>query len=170
MEKSEARKIHLVAHGLGARALTDVLRTFAQDRSGSRRMPMISNVILLAPDIDAQLFRDNMVPALTETANRITLYASCADEALRLSGKPRTDGIHPAGEGGDQIMVVPGIDSIDASAVPMDFNSSFADRLPFLNDLFLLTNQGLNPERRNLTEKTDGSRKWWVIGGEEKKC
>ena len=50
-----------------------------------------------------------------KTADRVTLYASSSDEALALS--KQVHGYPRAGESGDQLVVVPGIDTIDVSAV-----------------------------------------------------
>jgi len=74
-------RIHLIAHSMGNRALTKVLRSIAAESP-----PVVFNqVILAAPDIDAEVFERDIAPAMAEGRQRVTLYASSDDEALVVS-------------------------------------------------------------------------------------
>src|SRR5439155_689832 len=68
---------------------------------------LFNQVILAAPDIDADDFRNNIAPAMQRTAQRLILYASSHDEALFASQfvhrGPR------AGDAGEGLIVIPGV-------------------------------------------------------------
>ncbi len=85
VRQSAAQRIHLIAHSMGNRALTSVLRSLASLQESSE--PMFNEVILTAPDIDAEVFVNDIAPAVVKTARRVTLYASSNDEALIVSKK-----------------------------------------------------------------------------------
>ncbi len=133
--RSGAETIHLVAHSMGNRCLTEALRRL---ETPGRLPASIREVVLTAPDIDADTFREDLAPAIVGPGRRVTLYASTRDRALELSQKyhagPR------AGEAGKQIVVVPPIETVDASAVDTSFDghSYFAANDSVLSDLYYL--------------------------------
>ena len=98
----------------------------------------IGEVILAAPDIDADVFRDEIAPRMTEWKRPITLYASSKDRALEASKfvhrYPR------AGEAGPAIVVVPGVETIDATNRSTDLidHSYFGDNDSILADMFYM--------------------------------
>lgn len=147
LRESGATTIHLVAHSMGNRPLTSALRQAAISQEGSN-FPVFNQVVLMAPDIDAAQFK-LISQQIRPSAKRITLYASSKDEALKLSstyaGYPR------AGQGGPQILVLPGIDTIDASSVDTSalgfFHQYYADNSTLLSDLFHVL-QGDAADRR----------------------
>jgi len=158
-EKSGARKINLIAHSMGNRAVTAALREIAPSRSE----PLFKEVILTAPDIDADIFTRDIIPAILPVAGRITLYASSKDRALQLSNK-----IHQyprAGESGDHLVVLTGIDTVDASEVDTDLlgHSYFAEAEPLLSDLNLLLRNSFPPDQRNLLERAKSRLKYWLF-------
>jgi esterase/lipase superfamily enzyme len=111
--RSGAARIHLIAHSMGNRALTETLqRLRATLKPGET---LFHEIVLAAPDVDADTFRDDLAPALLPTANRVTLYASSRDAALQLSRK--VHGYPRAGEAGDGLVVVPGLETVDVSEV-----------------------------------------------------
>jgi len=112
--QSGAKQIHLIAHSMGNRALTGALKDLAMQPADSARV-QFSQVLLTAPDIDADVFKSDIAPAITKTAERVTLYASSNDAALLLSKK--LHGYPRAGEAGSDIVIVPGMDTIDVTAV-----------------------------------------------------
>jgi esterase/lipase superfamily enzyme len=144
-----ARAVHVIAHGMGSRALVAALRALDCAELERRGAARLRQVVFTAPDIDAATFRD-----LARTfergkqAERFTLYASSCDEALetarKLSHYPR------AGDSGDGLVVVDGVDTIDASEVETDF-PGYADHgeaRSVLSDLHDLIGQGIPPDRR----------------------
>ena len=78
-------------------------------------VPIFDQVVLAAPDVDADTFRDEIAPALLPTSARVTLYASSHDVALEASR--RVHGYARAGEAGDGLVVVKGMDTVDVSEV-----------------------------------------------------
>lgn len=111
--RSGAARIHLIAHSMGNRALTETLQRL---RAGVKPgETLFHEIVLAAPDVDADTFRDDLAPALLPTASRVTLYASSRDAALQLSRK--VHGYPRAGEAGEGLVVVPGLETVDVSEV-----------------------------------------------------
>ena len=158
--KSGAGTIHLIAHSMGNRGLTSALQDIAQTQP-QPDMPMFRQVVLAAPDIDAGVFKA-LAREIKQAAQRITLYASSNDEALVASKK--FHGYPRAGDSGDKIVIVPGIDTIDVSVVDTSLvgHSYYGDNRSMLSDLFNLLRSGSPPDQRfGLTPKeVDGSRYW----------
>lgn len=126
--QTPGRKIHVIAHSMGNRALLQALGQLAQEQRG----PHLQEVILAAPDVDRRVFL-GLAPFFVKTAERITLYASGSDKVLLLAKELERG---PRAGDADPVLTYPGIESIDASAVATDFlaHSYYSDpRL--LNDI-----------------------------------
>jgi len=111
--KSDADNIYLVAHSMGNRALTGAVSTLVDEQPEMRKR--FREIILAAPDIDADVFKRDIAPRMIEASNNVTLYVSADDRALQASRK-----IHEsprAGEAGDNIIIMKGIDTIDATGL-----------------------------------------------------
>jgi esterase/lipase superfamily enzyme len=159
--RSGAESIHLIAHSMGNRALTSALRELCYELDAA--CPKFHEVVLTAPDVDADVFRD-LAPAVLKTARRVTLYASSNDEALQLS--KRVHGYARAGESGAQLVVVPGMDTIDVSAVDTSFlgHSYYGNNRTVLADLFELLGPEKPPaERKALRVARLGQLPYWVF-------
>ena len=155
-----AKSICLIAHSMGNRALTRAL----QSMSYRMNDPVFSEVVLTAPDIDADVFRRDIAPAVARTARRVTLYASSNDEALRLSksihGYPR------AGDSGGLLVVVPGIETIDVSAVDTSLvgHSYYSSSGSVVSDLIcLLNNATPAAQRTGLIAREYNGLPYWVF-------
>jgi len=139
--------VHLVAHSMGNRSLTHALESLAGSGGDA---PMFRQVALMAPDIDADVFQ-RLAPAFTGTADRITLYASCDDQALAASktvhGYPRAGDACAPGP-----VVVPGIDTVDVTGIDLTFlsHSYYGDSRNVIYDLFHLLTNNLPPGARGL--------------------
>ena len=164
VERSGAEHVHLVAHSMGNRALAGALRGLSYRRDV--KQPMFNHVVLTAPDIDADVFRRDLAPRITHTAERVTLYASSNDKALSYSktmhGYPR------AGDTGEDLVVVPGIDTIDVSAVDTSLFSLghlyYGSSQTVLADLYDLIRKAKPPgQRRWLHPELLGSLQYWVF-------
>ncbi len=158
--KTKAKMIHLIAHSMGNRALTKVLRKFANE---SKLSPLFKEIVLAAPDIDAEIFKRDILPKIVDKKRRITLYASSNDKALKESKK-----VHEysrAGDLGQELILFNGMETIDASEVDTDFtgHSYNFDNPIVINDLALVINQHLppGPGGRNLLELKNGRAKYW---------
>lgn len=157
--RTGAKTLHVIAHSMGNRALLLALERLAT----SSRRPAINNVILAAPDIDAQRFYQ-IAEAIRGYPSRVTLYASSRDKALKASMK-----IHEAsraGESGENIVIVPSVDTVDASRVDTDFlgHATFANRRELLGDIFELLSKGTPPHKRFALEPKKHRRgKHWAF-------
>ena len=153
--------LHAIAHSMGNRVLSSALQQIAADTRVTARL---QEVAMVAPDIDAELFR-KAVGRVAGAAKRVTLYASSADAALKASqsfaGYPR------AGQGGNNLVVVRGIDTVDASSVDTSIlglnHSYYADNTTFLSDLFHLLRGRPPAERFGLVSSKSSSGPYWLF-------
>jgi esterase/lipase superfamily enzyme len=162
---SEANSIHLIAHSMGNRALTSALKEMQLELDD--RCPRFHHVVLTAPDIDAEVFRRDLAPAVMRAAQRVTLYASSNDEALVLSKK--VHGYARAGESGDHLVVMPGMDTIDVSRVDTTMlgHSYYGNSRSVLADLFELLSESRPPQQRKwLSPMAMGEVLYWVFSEE----
>jgi esterase/lipase superfamily enzyme len=142
-----ASRVHLIAHSMGNRALLDALPLYLAKRTADKPGSRLGQVVFTAPDVDRDLFMD-AVPGFVGAAERLTLYASDNDKALRTSellhGAPR------AGLAGSRLVTLRGLDSIDMSSIEADLmgHSYFADNTGAMYDLFRLLWRGDPPPRR----------------------
>ncbi len=159
-QRSDAQSIHLIAHSMGNRALTSALRELALEFKAD--CPKFHEVVLTAPDIDAEVFRRDLAPAIVGAANRVTLYASSNDEALVASRA--VHGYRRAGETGDNLVVVPGVDTVDVSEVDTSFigHSYYGSNTTVLADLFELMQGSKSADQRHwLRSVRLGALKYW---------
>lgn len=140
--------VHVIAHSMGSRVLAGALQQLVPTRDASQRQPALREVAFLAPDIDAELFK-RTIKQIAAKATRMTLYASSRDGALALA--QRVAGYQRAGQSGDQIVVVPEMQTIDVSEVDtslLGLNHSYlADNTTIMSDLFTLL-KGQPPQER----------------------
>ncbi|WP_282134727.1 alpha/beta hydrolase [Seonamhaeicola maritimus] len=157
ISKSEAEDIYLVAHSMGNRGLTKAIVELMTEKPHLRKN--IKEIILAAPDIDADVFRNDIAPKMASKIQKpITLYVSSDDLALKASkalhGNPR------AGDSGSGLVIVKGVETIDASGVDTSFlsHSYFADTNSIISDIFDIIKSGkraLNRERLKLMKFSD---------------
>ena len=158
--ESGAARIHLIAHSMGNRVLLEALRALQQRNAAPTNL---SQLILTAPDVNVVRFTQLMTHLRT-LARRTTLYASKNDKALRASkwfhDYPR------AGQAGRSLTVLPGVDTIDVSAVDTSFtgHAYFGDNTSVVSDLFdLIKNDTPPPERFCLSPRPPHTPRWWTF-------
>ena len=165
--QSGAAHVHILAHSMGNRALLEALQTYLAKRAPENRQHLFGQIVFTAPDVDRDYFMDAIEP-LRSAADRVTLYASSNDYALRssqfLHGAPR------AGTAGDVIIRLAGIDTIDMSAVPADSlgHSYFAANAGAIFDIFRLLWRGDPPPQRcgMSDRKVGGPLAVWVFNAD----
>jgi esterase/lipase superfamily enzyme len=160
--RSGAQSVHLIAHSMGNRALTAALQTL--DYEVKSQIPKFGQVVLTAPDIDADIFRRDIAPAIVRMANRVTLYASSNDEALMLS--KQIHGYPRAGDSGTGMLVIPGIDTIDVSSVDTSLigHSYYGSNHTVLEDLWDLLHESRPPAQRQWLHPMQlGKMMYWVF-------
>ena len=163
---SGAERIHVLAHSMGNRALIEALQTYLAKRAPQDRKRVFGQIVFTAPDVDKDYFIDAIEP-LRSAADRITLYASDRDYALRTSqfvhGAPR------AGTAGISIIKLRGLDTIDMSAVPADSlgHTYFAANAGAIFDIFRLLWRGDPPPQRcGMSDKAGGPIAVWVFNAD----
>jgi esterase/lipase superfamily enzyme len=107
-----ATEIYLIAHSMGSRIVANVLKERALQ---SQDVSKISELLLAAPDINQEIFREQIFPALASIQNmRRTIYASGNDIALKVSKVAHE--FRRLGETTGGIPTFSGYDTVDATA------------------------------------------------------
>jgi esterase/lipase superfamily enzyme len=156
-QHSGAKRIHIIAHSMGNRAVCDALKALSYDPNSNLRF---NHLVLAAPDIDADTFRE-LAATLQRLSGRITLYESSKDKAIQASKK-----IHGNPRAGEPLLIIPGLDTIDASAIDTDFlgHSYFSDNWPLLSDIHsLLFKDELPAQRFGLMEMQHVDGKYYAF-------
>jgi len=153
--RADAGRIDIVAHSMGARVLLLALAGFENPRRPFDQIAMAA----------LEMSRDEFIalaPRAAAAAGRVTLYASSSDRPLQVIAEIAGDA--PAGDANAGLILVPGIDSIDATAADGDLlgHSYYADSRAVLADLHQLLTHDLPPDQRfGLRARTvEGGRYW----------
>ncbi|WP_342116946.1 alpha/beta hydrolase [Pseudoduganella sp. OTU4001] len=162
LQQSEAAHVYLLAHSMGNRALAKATASViaAQPELAGR----IREVILAAPDIDADVFRQQLLPALAAVPNPLTLYASSEDSGLRTA--KAIHGYARAGESGAGLIVAKGVETIDASGVDTGFirHAYFAEQRSALSDMYyLVQKQARAADRFGLRAVDSATGRYWTF-------
>jgi esterase/lipase superfamily enzyme len=137
--------IELLAHSMGSETVAKALSLAPAIDS----LPRFDQVVFAAPDLDRRVFGREILPRLDTRATRVTLYASNDDDALRASRA--VNGVWRLGLGGDSLVVLKGMDTIDATRVRADaLGHTLFGNQAFLADLSSLLAEGKSPSERRL--------------------
>lgn len=163
LDRVPAKDIYLVAHSMGNRILASGVTTVVSDRF-AEEMGLFKELIMIAPDIDADVFRHSLAPRLARTGIHVTLYASSKDRALMASkafnGYPR------AGDAGDGLVIADGVETIDASDNSGGIlgHSYFAEDPAVMEDIFGLLKTGSRADDRfGLASAQKDGQRYWVF-------
>jgi esterase/lipase superfamily enzyme len=139
--------VYIVAHSMGNEVLVRALKDFWRDEKNNSRTDVLKEVVLTAPDVNAEEFERDAQSILKDHP-RFTLYASANDRALMLSRQ--LSGTRRLGDADERITVLPLMETIDASTVKTDFlgHSYYGDSATLLSDLFYLIRTGFKPDDR----------------------
>ena len=139
-------KIHIIAHSMGTWILTQAL-VAARNQGFDLDL---NNVILAAPDIDADVFKSQILPRVRESTRHLTMYSSSDDAALIVSRA--INGNDRLGLSGDHLTVIEGMDTVDASGIDTSLlgHSYFGNHEAVVRDLLGLIVRGLEPSGRSL--------------------
>ncbi len=158
-----AETVHLIAHSMGNRAMTNALKILHQE-SDEIDGPLFNEILLAAPDIDVEVFRQ-ISDAVIGMGAGTTLYASANDKALGASRRLRKD-LTRLGDTRDGVTVIRNMESVDASLVSSDFlgHGYFADSRTVLGDIDLLIDTGLRAEERGLRpQQNSAGQTYWRV-------
>ncbi|WP_215405613.1 alpha/beta hydrolase [Janthinobacterium sp. JC611] len=145
-EYSSATDIYIIAHSMGNRPMTVALANLLEQRPELR--PLFKQVVLAAPDINADVFRDQIAPRFASLKLSATLYASANDKAMRASYNfADWDRI---GDIRGPVVGIPGMELVDASAVVMNFmgHDYFASNRVLLTDIATMIKTGQRARNR----------------------
>ena len=160
--ESGAQRIHLVAHSMGNELLVSALDGLARQ---PEIQPLFDNVIMAAPDVDAASFTRQTWTNIKGAAKRFTLYASSDDWALKVSRELK--GGAPfvrLGEAGGDLVVIPGLDTVDASGIDTnELGHSYYHCKKIMDDLQLLMAKGWAPLERKLRDRKKGDLGYWAF-------
>jgi esterase/lipase superfamily enzyme len=158
-DRTGAKRIHVIAHSMGNRAACDALRALSLKKADAN--VLLHHLVLAAPDIDADTFRQ-LAAALKSMSGHITLYASSRDKAIKLSQKLHKN----ARAGAPPLVIVPDVESIDASEMGADWlsHSYFSDNWPLLSDIHaLLASDTPAAKRFGLTQISDARGTYYIF-------
>jgi esterase/lipase superfamily enzyme len=140
--------VYVIAHSMGNRVLTRGLKALLDEDLSKRRA--FKQIVLAAPDIDADVFRRDIAPSILGKGPRVTLYASSNDKALAASRNIH-GGYRRLGESGNELVVMADLDTVDASSVSTEFlgHSYFGDSSTVMSDLVYVIQKSLSPQERS---------------------
>lgn len=163
LTKTETEEVYLIAHSMGNRGLTGALVELLTERPDLKEK--IKEVILAAPDIDADIFKRDIAPKMAKLINNpVTLYVSANDIALKAS--KLVHGYSRAGDVNDGLILLNGFETVDATGIDTSFlgHSYFAESHSLISDIFNLIKTGRRAEKRNnLREFVSDLKTYWKI-------
>jgi len=160
--RSQAERVYLIAHSMGSRGLARAVGTLLAESPEIR--PRLAEVILAAPDIDAEVFRRDIAPQLVHTDHPMTLYASSNDWAL--AGSKKVHGAPRIGDSGSGLCVMSGVETVDASAIDTSLlgHSYYGSSRSILSDIHAIMTTGTRANSRfGLAASMTKDGRYWVI-------
>jgi esterase/lipase superfamily enzyme len=154
-----AGNFDIAAHSLGTRAVFLALVQIANDQNNNT--PLVDQLVLLAPDIDAGVFRQYL-PRIRPLARHITIYVSDNDTPLAFSRQ--VHGYPRLGESGPHLEGLTGVDIIDVSEIPVRYPSGHLYHLYqdiVASDLVQLLDGGKPASQRSNLKRT--SENYWLL-------
>jgi esterase/lipase superfamily enzyme len=156
--------VDVAGHSLGARGVVLALYEVASREPDIR----LDEVVLLAPDMDFEIFR-RMLPRIRPITDRITVYVTSGDRppaiSAQLHGYPRL------GEAGNDVETLEGVEVIDLSDLPAASPTGHLYHIhsPSVGeDLDQLLNEGPHAaQRRNLVQFATNTWRLRQPGSEE---
>jgi esterase/lipase superfamily enzyme len=132
-------------------------------RAAKRTGKLFDQIILAAPDVDADTFRQ-LCKAYARVSRRTTLYVSSRDKAVEAARW-----LHDFARAGllPPIMVAPGIDTVNVTNADITLlgHGYVAEARGVLSDMHSLLRFGAPAKRFGLQKQTSGDGKtYWLIG------
>ena len=160
LSTTETSQIYIIAHNMGARIVSSTLKHLYSVQPKYR--DRIREVILLAPDIEANRFAEEFAMFIGTEDAPITLYSSENDPALEISKMFANDTL--AGDSKERLLIVDNVETINAGATSLSLNghSSRSDANSILGDVWDLVRNNLRAISRNkLTTRYSDEGSFW---------
>ena len=155
--------IYVVAHSMGSRIVTSALRTRVDKKRDTQKL---RELLLAAPDINAELFSKVIAPKLAEMQGmRTTVYASSGDLALKAS--KIVHGFRRVGDTVGEIFIYPGFETIDASnasTMARAYGHSYLmDSSSVLRDIQAIVERKIAASQRGLRAMGVSPNQYWFL-------
>jgi esterase/lipase superfamily enzyme len=158
-----SRRVHLLTHSMGHEGMLRALNLIALSQQSTGRKTLFENIIMAAPDFDAQIFSEQLVGNISHLSNQWTLYASDKDMALNVSASLRF-----ADRLGLPLTVVRDVVTVDATGVEVtpwsvpEFHSYFATKQRVIDDIIAVL-KGKEPTQRPIQKNSKGKLPYWKL-------
>lgn len=146
-ERAQAKKVHLIAHSMGNRALVGALeRLILRVPSSSE---WLGQVVLAAPDVDGGELSNRYLPTIVPCVQRVTLYTSSNDKALIVSSA--IHGANRAGADNPRSLIFRGVETVDVSPIDTGLlgHSYYGENPELIKDLQALVELNQPASHRN---------------------
>lgn len=152
LSKLPVEEIYIVAHSMGNRVVGHGLQAYVDKGKNTK---VIKELLLAAPDINADLFKSTIAPRLAQMqGTRTTIYASSFDLALVASKV--VHGFRRVGESSGGVQVFSGMDTVDASNASQSIrnfgHSYIVDSASVIGDLRAIVAERRAAKARGLTQ------------------
>ena len=169
VNKAGSRRVHLITHSMGHEGMLRALNLIAVGQRGNEKKPLFENIIMAAPDFDAQIFAEQLVPNISYLSKQWTLYASDKDMALNVSASLRF-----AERLGLPLTVVRDVVTVDATGIEVtpwsvpEFHTYFATKQRVIDDIIAVL-KGKEPGERPIQSSRMGKMPYWKLVMSNKK-
>jgi esterase/lipase superfamily enzyme len=158
-----ATDIYVVAHSMGNRIVGHALQARADKGKATKNL---RELLLAAPDINADVFRSVIAPKLAAMqGTRTTVYASSSDIALKAS--KLVHGFRRVGETTGGVVIYPGIETIDASSASRALRGYghfyLVDSLSVIGDIKSIIEKRVPAKLRGLSEAGTSPNSYWRL-------
>lgn len=163
LAKLPVEEVYIVAHSMGNRIVGHGMQAYVEKGKNTR---IFKELLLAAPDINADLFKATIAPRLAEMqGTRTTIYASSFDIALIASKV--VHGFRRVGESSGGVLVYDKLDTVDASNASTSIrnfgHSYIVDSASVIKDLSAVIAGRLAARARGLIEKGASPDVYWQL-------
>ncbi|MEY4567512.1 MAG: hypothetical protein RLY14_2482 [Planctomycetota bacterium] len=154
-ERAQAKKVHLIAHSMGNRALVGALeRLILRVPSSSE---WLGQVVLAAPDVDGGELSNRYLPTIVPCVQRVTLYTSSNDKALIVSST--IHGANRAGVDNPRSLIFNGVETVDVSPIDTGLlgHSYYGENPELIKDLQAIVELNQPASHRNWLKAINAS-------------
>jgi len=161
--KTNVQTIHVIAHSMGNRGFVNAFVDLLKNPTVKSNWKF-GEIILVAPDLDRQIFERDIAPVITDTPSRITLYVSAIDIPLWAS---KAVNLYPRlGDVSEEPVIIKGIQTVDASDVTSlsTGHTYYRESPSAMADLYYLINQRKDATQRPTLKTIDTPNgQYWKI-------